>query len=63
MVSTAIRLERSGPGDTVARVTLARPEVHNAFDASVIAELRTTFAALAREAPLRAVLEELAPAG
>jgi methylglutaconyl-CoA hydratase len=33
----------------VARVTLDRPEVHNAFDASVIAELRSTFAALARE--------------
>src|SRR5687767_9422415 len=57
-VSPAIRLERSGPGDTVARVTLARPEVHNAFDASVIAELRTTFATLAREEPatLRAVI-------
>ncbi len=35
----------------IARVTLARPEVHNAFDASVIAELRTTFATLAREDP------------
>jgi methylglutaconyl-CoA hydratase len=56
-VSPAIRLERSGPGDAVARVTLARPDVHNAFDASVIAELRTTFATLAREEPvtLRAV--------
>ena len=48
-VSPAVRLERSGPGDSVARVTLTRPEVHNAFDASAIAELRTTFAALARE--------------
>jgi methylglutaconyl-CoA hydratase len=39
-------------------VTLARPEVRNAFDASVIAELRTTFTALAREdaASLRAVV-------
>src|SRR3954462_7929974 len=54
----ALRVERSGPGDTVARVTLARPEVHNAFDASLIAELRQTFAALARETPtnLRAVV-------
>jgi methylglutaconyl-CoA hydratase len=53
-----LRLERSGPGGTVARVTLARPEVHNAFDASLIAELRTTFTALARESPaeLRAVV-------
>jgi methylglutaconyl-CoA hydratase len=50
-VSPAIRLERGGPGDVVARVTLARPDVHNAFDASAIAELRTTFAALAREEP------------
>jgi methylglutaconyl-CoA hydratase len=50
-VSPAIRLERSGPGDVVARVMLARPDVHNAFDASAIAELRTTFAALAREDP------------
>jgi methylglutaconyl-CoA hydratase len=57
-VSDALRLERSGPGGTVARVTLARPEVHNAFDASLIAELRTTFTALARESPaeLRAVV-------
>ena len=57
-MSPALRLERSGPDDVVARVTLARPEVHNAFDASLIAELRTTFAALAREAPteLRAVV-------
>jgi methylglutaconyl-CoA hydratase len=57
-VSTAVRLERSGPGDSVARVTLTRPEVHNAFDASAIAELRTAFAALAREdaTSLRAVV-------
>ena len=58
VVSPAVRLERSGPGDSVARVTLTRPEVHNAFDASAIAELRTTFAALAREdaTSLRAVV-------
>jgi methylglutaconyl-CoA hydratase len=57
-VSDALRLERTGPGGSVARVTLARPEVHNAFDASLIAELRGTFAALARESPaeLRAVV-------
>ena len=46
-----IRLERSGPNDAVARVTLARPDVHNAFNATLIAELRVTFASLAREAP------------
>jgi methylglutaconyl-CoA hydratase len=57
-VSPALRVERSGPGDVVARVTLARPEVHNALDASVIAELRSAFAALAREdaTTLRAVV-------
>lgn len=54
----ALRLERSGPGGVVARVTLARPEVHNAFDASLIAELRRAFDELARETPveLRAVV-------
>ena len=53
-----VRLERAGPSGTVARVTLARPEVHNAFDATTIAALRTTFAMIAREAPadLRAVV-------
>lgn len=53
-----VRVERSGPGGVVARVTLARPGVHNAFDASTIAELRSAFVTLAREeAPtLRAVV-------
>jgi len=57
-VTGALRLERSGPHGEVARVSLARPEVHNAFDASLIDELRRTFAALAREEPtaLRAVI-------
>jgi methylglutaconyl-CoA hydratase len=57
-VSPHVRLERTGPGGVVARVTLARPEAHNAFDASLIAELRTTFAILAREpaTDLRAVV-------
>jgi methylglutaconyl-CoA hydratase len=56
--SGSLRVQRSGPGGVVARVTLSRPEVHNAFDATLIAELRTTFALLAREdAPhLRAVV-------
>ena len=57
-MASAVRLSRSGPGGVVARVTLARPDVHNAFDASVIAELAAAFAGLAREAPaaLRAVV-------
>jgi methylglutaconyl-CoA hydratase len=56
-------VERSGPGGVVARVTLNRPDVHNAFNATLIAQLRTAFAALAREGPvtLRAVV--LAGAG
>jgi methylglutaconyl-CoA hydratase len=57
-VTDALRIERSGPNDAVARVTLTRPEVHNAFDASLISDLRSTFAAFAREDPmsLRAVV-------
>jgi Enoyl-CoA hydratase/carnithine racemase len=57
-VSDALRVERTGPGGSIARVTLARPHVHNAFDASLIAELRSTFAAFERESPtnLRAVV-------
>ena len=57
-MSSALRLERTGPAGVVARVTLSRPEVHNAFDGALIAELRSTFAALAREDPtqLRAVV-------
>jgi methylglutaconyl-CoA hydratase len=51
-------VERTGPGGVVAQVTLDRPDVRNAFDASLIADLRSTFAALAREGPteLRAVV-------
>jgi methylglutaconyl-CoA hydratase len=52
-MSPALTVERTGPGDAVARVTLSRPQVHNAFDATLIAELRTAFAALAREEPAR----------
>ena len=58
MSSPALRIERSGPGGVVARVTLSRPAIHNAFDASLIAALRTAFAVLAREdaGQLRAVV-------
>jgi methylglutaconyl-CoA hydratase len=57
-VTEAMRVERTGPGGAIARVTLTRPERHNAFDASLIAELRSTFAALERDSPadLRAVV-------
>ena len=62
-MTAALRLERSGPGGVVARVTLDRPEVHNAFDAALIDELRRTFQRLADEPveSLRAVV--LAGAG
>ena len=49
--SASLRVTRSGPGDVVARVTLSRPDVHNAFDAALIGDLRTAFATLARESP------------
>ena len=53
MTSDGLRIERSGPDGTVVRLTLARPDVHNAFDASLIAILRSTFMGLAREGPTR----------
>jgi methylglutaconyl-CoA hydratase len=54
-VSEVLRVERDGP---VARVTLNRPEVRNAFNAELIAALRSTFEALASEpaAALRVVV-------
>jgi len=57
-MSDALRVERTGPSGAIARVTLARPERHNAFDASLIADLRATFAGLERDSPteLRAVV-------
>ncbi|HSL34914.1 MAG TPA: enoyl-CoA hydratase-related protein [Candidatus Limnocylindrales bacterium] len=53
-----LRIERTGPGGVVARVTLTRPGVHNALNGALIAELRTTFGGLAKEDPadLRAVV-------
>lgn len=57
-MSDRLRIDRSGPGGVIVRVTLARPEVHNAFDASLIADLRAAFGGFAREGPdqLRAVV-------
>jgi methylglutaconyl-CoA hydratase len=54
-VSQVLRVEREG---AVARVTLNRPEVRNAFNAELIAELRSTFDSLASEPPatLRAIV-------
>ena len=45
-MTAPLRVARDGP---FARVTLARPEARNAFNAEVIAELRSTFQALADE--------------
>jgi len=57
-VTEVLRVTRSGPGGAVARVTLNRPEVRNAFNAELIAALHDTFARLAGEGPdaLRAVI-------
>ena len=43
-------------GEGVARITLNRPEVHNAFDDSLIAELDTAFARADDEGAVRAVV-------
>ncbi len=40
----------------VARVTLTRPDVRNAFNADVIAELRETFLTLSEDAQVRAIV-------
>jgi methylglutaconyl-CoA hydratase len=61
--SASLRVERSGPADVIARVTLSRPDVHNAFDASLIAELRAVFTGLAREESVRLRAVVLAGAG
>jgi len=57
---SGLLVTRDGP---IARVTLNRPDVRNAFDADLIAELRSTFDGLSRESPdaLRGVV--LAGAG
>ncbi|HET7581657.1 MAG TPA: enoyl-CoA hydratase-related protein [Candidatus Limnocylindria bacterium] len=57
-MSELLRLTREGPAEDVARVTLTRPEVRNAFNAQLIAELTAVFADLANEPPesLRAVV-------
>ena len=53
-----LAIERTGPRGVVARMTLTRPEVHNAFNAELIGELRATFRRLGDEPidQLRAVV-------
>jgi methylglutaconyl-CoA hydratase len=57
-VSAPVRIERSRAGDTVARVTLARPATRNALDAEAIEALASAFGAFAGESAdrLRAVV-------
>jgi methylglutaconyl-CoA hydratase len=59
----ALRIDRTGPGGSVARLTLDRPDAHNAFDASMISELRAAFTGLAREGPTELRVVVLAGAG
>ncbi|HEU4460804.1 MAG TPA: enoyl-CoA hydratase/isomerase family protein [Methylibium sp.] len=51
--TTLLRVETAGP---VARVTLARPELRNAFDDALIVELAGTFRALDTEPSVRVVV-------
>lgn len=52
-MTTTLDVQRDGP---VARVYLNRPEVRNAFNDGVIAELTQTFAALGADATLRCIV-------
>lgn len=52
-MSTAIRLDRD---KTTARLALARPQVHNAFDDGLIAELTEALEALDADPGVRAVV-------
>ena len=52
-MSQTLQIERQG---LVARVWLNRPDVRNAFNDGVIAELRSTFDSLAADTSLRAIV-------
>jgi methylglutaconyl-CoA hydratase len=52
-MSEVLRLARSGPNGAVARVTMARPEVRNAFNAELIGALYEAFTSIAGEPPDR----------
>ncbi|TAN06321.1 MAG: enoyl-CoA hydratase/isomerase family protein [Rhodanobacteraceae bacterium] len=52
-MEATIRLERSGG---LATLTLNRPEVHNAFDAALIAEATTALQSLGRDRGVRALV-------
>jgi len=56
MSNNSLKIERQGPIPNVARVTLNRPEVRNAFNEAVIAELTQAFAELGQDPTLRAIV-------
>ena len=58
-----LNVQRAGPGGVVARVTLDRPEVHNAFNAELIGELRATFRRFDDEPPDKIRVVVLAGSG
>ena len=53
MTFDTLRVERQGP---IARVTCARPDVRNALNAAMIAELTSAFAALSSDDSVRVVV-------
>ena len=57
-MSNLLLVDRTGPRGVIARISLNRPEVHNAFNAELIGDLRHQFRRLADEPPesLRAVV-------
>ncbi len=57
-MSDLLQIERTGPRGVVARVSLNRPDVHNAFNAELIGDLRHAFRRLSDEPveALRAVV-------
>jgi methylglutaconyl-CoA hydratase len=57
-VYTSINVNQAGP---IVTITLARPDLHNAFDATMIGELHAAFTALAADESARVVV--LAGAG
>ena len=62
-MSDNLIVERTGPGGSVVRVTLNRPDVHNAFNAELIGELRLLFRRLTEEPADKLRVVVLAGAG
>lgn len=62
-MSDDLLLERDGRSGVVVRLTLNRPDVHNAFDAPLIGRLWSIFRQLAEEPPDRLRVVVLAGAG